>query len=68
MNTLNDKILDYKKSYNKIRIDLDPEEICESIKDFLEVSNQLKALIDKIEDEKKKHLYILEDFHRTYFK
>lgn len=68
MNTINDKIMDYMKSYYDIKINSDPDEICESIKEFLEVSNELIALIEKIADEKKKHLYILEDFHNKFFK
>jgi hypothetical protein len=52
--------------YNRIKIDCNPLEQAEQIKDFLEIGTQLLKCINEILDRQKTHLYILEDFNKHW--
>ena len=68
MDKFKSEIIDFVKLYNNITIDEDPDIIIKKIEDFLEKSKEVIKLIEKINEEKKSHLFILEDFLRTFFK
>ena len=68
MDKFKSQIIEFVKLYNDIAIDEQPDITIKKIEDFLEKSKEVIKIIEKINEEKKSHLYILEDFSRTFFK
>lgn len=68
MEKFKNEIMEFIKLYNNITIDEEPDIIIKKLEDFLVKSKQVIKIIEKINEEKKSHLFILEDFSRTYFK
>jgi hypothetical protein len=68
MDKFKNEIIEFVKLYNDITIDEEPDITIKKLEDFLKKSKEVIKIIEKINEEKKSHLYILEDFTRSYFK
>jgi len=68
MDKFKNEIIEFVKRYNDITIDDEPSTLIEKIEVFLKKSKEIIEFIEKINKEKENHLFILEDFLRTFYK